>query len=204
MTGQDAVRSAAGFAARPAADRHHPHQDRRRRARRRGALGRVTSPASPIKFVGVGEKPEDFEPFHPDRMASRILGMGDVLTLIEKVEAQVDETRPAAWRERAASGEFTLEDLRDQLASMKKMGPLVEPDRPAAQGRGVPRARRPDAVDEKPLDARGGDHRLHDPGRAAVPPDPERVAARSASPRGRARPFRKSTASSSSTSRCES
>ena len=74
--------------------------------------------------MGVGEKPEDFEPFHPDRMASRILGLGDVLTLIEKVEAQVDASAARRLAERSSAGEFTLEDLREQLASMRKMGPL--------------------------------------------------------------------------------
>src|SRR5262249_59152699 len=68
--------------------------------------------------------PTELEPFHPDRMASRILGLGDVLTLIEKVEAQVDAGAAEMLARRTASGEFTLEDLRDQLQSMKKMGPL--------------------------------------------------------------------------------
>jgi signal recognition particle subunit SRP54 len=123
MTGQDAVRSASGFAAvlpltgviltKTEGD-----------ARGGAALTVVSTLERPIKFVGVGEKPEDFEPFHPDRMASRILGLGDVLTLIEKVEAQVGEDSTRRLAERSASGEFTLEDLRDQLASMKKMGPL--------------------------------------------------------------------------------
>ena len=93
-------------------------------ARGGAALSIVTTVGKPIKFVGVGEKPEEFEPFHPDRMASRILGLGDVLTLIEKVEAQVDMAKAEDLARRTASGEFTLEDLREQLASMKKMGPL--------------------------------------------------------------------------------
>jgi len=84
----------------------------------------VSTVHAPIKFVGVGEKPEDFEAFHPDRMASRILGLGDVLTLIEKVESQVDASSARRLADRSSAGEFTLEDLRDQLASVKKMGPL--------------------------------------------------------------------------------
>ena len=123
MTGQDAVRSASGFAAAlPLTGIILTKTDGD--ARGGAALTVVTTVGKPIKFVGVGEKPEDFEPFHPDRMASRILGLGDVLTLIEKVEAQVDEASARRVAERAAAGEFTLEDLRDQLASMKKMGPL--------------------------------------------------------------------------------
>src|SRR5205085_4467281 len=89
MTGQDAVRSASGFAeALPLTGVIFTKTDGD--ARGGAALSVVSTTGKPIKFVGVGEKPEDFEPFHPDRMASRILGMGDVLTLIEKVESQVD------------------------------------------------------------------------------------------------------------------
>src|SRR5215468_892497 len=123
MTGQDAVRSAAGFAAvLPLTGVVFTKTDGD--ARGGAALSVVTTVHAPIKFVGVGEKPEDFEPFHPDRMASRILGLGDVLTLIEKVEAQVDESAARRLAEKTGAGEFTLEDLRDQLASVKKMGPL--------------------------------------------------------------------------------
>jgi len=89
MTGQDAVRSAAGFAAAlPLTGIVFTKADGD--ARGGAALSVVTTVGKPIKFVGVGEKLEDFEQFHPDRMSSRILGLGDVLTLIEKVEAQVD------------------------------------------------------------------------------------------------------------------
>jgi signal recognition particle subunit SRP54 len=78
----------------------------------------------PILFAGVGEKVEDFEAFHPDRMASRILGMGDVLTLIEKAEAAFDAQEAAKAQERLMEGRFTLEDFLDQMRQMKKMGPL--------------------------------------------------------------------------------
>ncbi|MFN2385754.1 MAG: signal recognition particle protein [Thermoanaerobaculia bacterium] len=123
MTGQDAVRSASGFAAAlPLTGVVLTKTDGD--ARGGAALSIVTTLERPIKFVGVGEKPEDFEPFHPDRMASRILGLGDVLTLIEKVEAQVDESAARRLAERTRAGEFTLEDLADQLKSMKKMGPI--------------------------------------------------------------------------------
>jgi len=123
MTGQDAVRSASGFASALALTGvvlTKTDGD----ARGGAALSIVSTLGRPIKFVGVGEKPGDFEPFHPDRMASRILGMGDVLTLIEKVEEQVDETAARAMADRATAGDFTLEDLREQLASVKKMGPM--------------------------------------------------------------------------------
>jgi signal recognition particle subunit SRP54 len=123
MTGQDAVRSATGFAAALALTGvilTKTDGD----ARGGAALTVVSTLDRPIKFVGMGEKPEDFEPFHPDRMASRILGMGDMLSLIEKVESQVDESAARRLAERAGAGEFTLEDLREQLASVQKMGPI--------------------------------------------------------------------------------
>ncbi len=78
----------------------------------------------PILFVGTGEKLEDFEAFHPDRMASRILGMGDVLTLIEKAEATFDEEEMRAAEEKLRKGQLTLEDFLDQMRQVKKMGPI--------------------------------------------------------------------------------
>ena len=78
----------------------------------------------PIAFASVGEKLAEFEPFHPDRMASRILGMGDVLTLIEKAEEAYDEDEAAKAAEKLRKGQFTLEDFLDQMQSLKKMGPL--------------------------------------------------------------------------------
>jgi signal recognition particle subunit SRP54 len=78
----------------------------------------------PILFVGTGEKVEDFEAFHPDRMAGRILGMGDVLTLIEKAEAAFDTGQAEKAAEALQSGQFTLDDFLDQLQQVKKMGPL--------------------------------------------------------------------------------
>src|SRR5206468_11670130 len=78
----------------------------------------------PILFAGTGEKLDDFEPFHPDRMASRILGMGDVLTLIEKAEAAFDEEEAAKAEKKLRKGQFTLEDFLDQMQQVRKMGPL--------------------------------------------------------------------------------
>jgi signal recognition particle subunit SRP54 len=150
MTGQDAVRSAAGFAeALPLTGIVLTKTDGD--ARGGAALTIVRTTGKPIKFVGVGEKPEDFEPFHPDRMASRILGLGDVLTLIEKVEATVDAAAAEKLARKTAAGEFTLEDLRDQLRSMKQMGPL-EGLLDLLPKAGAFRALRgPESVDEKAL-----------------------------------------------------
>jgi signal recognition particle subunit SRP54 len=80
----------------------------------------------PIKFIGVGEKIEALEVFHPERMASRILGMGDVLTLVEKARAAVDEREAKVLERKIRKNEFTLEDFRDQLAQIRKMGPLQD------------------------------------------------------------------------------
>jgi signal recognition particle subunit SRP54 len=78
----------------------------------------------PIHFAGVGEKPEDLEPFHPPRMAGRILGMGDVLTLIEKAKETISEEDAMESAEKIMGGQFTLEDFRDQLKRIQSMGPL--------------------------------------------------------------------------------
>ncbi len=78
----------------------------------------------PILFAGTGEKLEDFEPFHPDRMASRILGMGDMLTLIEKAEAAYDTEQRERAEEIVREGTFTLDDFLEQMQQVKKMGPL--------------------------------------------------------------------------------
>ena len=80
----------------------------------------------PIKFVGMGEKPEDLEPFHPDRMASRILGMGDVLTLIDKAQQAFDQKQAAEMEKKMRENSFTLEDFLDQMQQVKKMGPLKD------------------------------------------------------------------------------
>jgi signal recognition particle subunit SRP54 len=78
----------------------------------------------PIKFVGVGEKLDAIEEFHPDRMASRILGMGDIVTLVEKAQEAVDIEKAKKLEQRLAKEEFTFEDFLDQLKQLKKMGPL--------------------------------------------------------------------------------
>jgi signal recognition particle subunit SRP54 len=78
----------------------------------------------PIAFVGVGEKTDALEQFHPDRLASRILGMGDVLSLVEKAQAAVDQTKAEELARRLREDTFSLEDFREQLAQLRKMGPL--------------------------------------------------------------------------------
>ena len=80
----------------------------------------------PIKFTGVGEKLSDLEPFYPDRMASRILGMGDVLSLIEKAQENFDEKKALELEKKMRTMQFTLNDYLDQMQQLKKMGPLSQ------------------------------------------------------------------------------
>jgi signal recognition particle subunit SRP54 len=80
----------------------------------------------PIKFVSIGEKLDALEAFHPDRMASRILGMGDIVTLVEKAQEQYDEQKAQKLEEKLRKSQFTLEDFLDQLQEIKKMGPLSQ------------------------------------------------------------------------------
>ncbi len=93
-------------------------------ARGGAALSMKSVTGKPIKFVGVGEKPEDFEPFHPERMATRILGMGDVVTLVERAAEAVELEDAKRLEEKMRKGQFTLEDFLDQLRQMKKLGSL--------------------------------------------------------------------------------
>ena len=125
MTGQDAVRSAEEFArVLPLTGVILSKLDGDMRG---GAALSIRSVAKvPIRFVGVGEKPADLELFRPESMASRILGMGDVLSLIEKAEEGLDAAETERLAKRIAKQEFTLEDLRDQLRQMRRMGPLSQ------------------------------------------------------------------------------
>ncbi len=93
-------------------------------ARGGAALSLRAVTGKPIKFAGVGEQLEDFEPFHPERMASRILGMGDVVSLVEKAAEAVDLDEAKRLEEKMRKGQFSLEDFLDQLRQMKKLGPL--------------------------------------------------------------------------------
>ena len=95
-------------------------------ARGGAALSIKAISGKPIKFIGVGEKLSALEVFHPERMASSILGMGDVLTLIEKAQAVVDEKEAAQLEQKLRKSQFTLEDFRDQMAQIRKMGSLSD------------------------------------------------------------------------------
>jgi signal recognition particle subunit SRP54 len=93
-------------------------------ARGGAALSLKSVTGKPIKFAGMGEKLDEFEPFHPERMASRILGMGDVVSLVEKAAEAVNEDDLRRMEEKMRRGEFSLEDFLEQLRQMKKLGPL--------------------------------------------------------------------------------
>src|SRR4051812_41992797 len=93
-------------------------------ARGGAALSMKAITGKPIKFAGVGEKLDEFEPFHPERMASRILGMGDVVSLVEKAAEAVDMDEARRLEEKMRKGQFSLTDFLDQLRQMKKLGPL--------------------------------------------------------------------------------
>ncbi len=123
MTGQDAVRSAKEFHDKigiTGVILTKMDGD----ARGGAALSIKEVIGQPIKFVGVGEKYDALDPFYPDRIVSRILGMGDVLSLIEKVQSEVDEEKALQLQEKMERNAFTLEDFRDQLQQMKKIGSL--------------------------------------------------------------------------------
>jgi len=93
-------------------------------ARGGAALSLKAVTGKPIKFMGTGEKLDEFEPFHPERMASRILGMGDVVSLVERAAEAINENDLKRMEEKMRKGEFSLEDFLDQLRQMKKLGPL--------------------------------------------------------------------------------
>jgi signal recognition particle subunit SRP54 len=125
MTGQDAIKSAGEF--------HHRigvtgvvlsklDGD----ARGGAALSVVSVVGVPIAFAGNGERLEDFEPFHPERVVSRVLGMGDVLSLIERAEAAIDQGDAERLEAKIRANDFTLDDFRDQLRTIRKMGPLEQ------------------------------------------------------------------------------
>jgi signal recognition particle subunit SRP54 len=123
MTGQDAVRSAQAFAEKiglTAVILTKLDGD----ARGGAALSIVSVTGQPVKFIGVGEKPDKLEVFHPDRMASRILGLGDVLTLIEKAEAEADTEEAEELARKIRRQEFSLDDFKKQLQQLRKMGSL--------------------------------------------------------------------------------
>jgi signal recognition particle subunit SRP54 len=125
MTGQDAIKSAGEFNARVGVSGvvlTKMDGD----ARGGAALSVVSVVGVPIAFVGSGETLDDLEAFHPDRVVSRVLGMGDVLSLIERAEAAIDVQDAEKLEEKLRANDFTLEDFRDQLKTIRKMGPLEQ------------------------------------------------------------------------------
>ena len=125
MTGQDAVNAAGAFDEALGIDGvvlTKLDGD----ARGGAALSIKAATGKPIKFVGTGEKLDMIEPFHPERMASRILGMGDVLTLIEKAEQALDQKKAAELEQKMRANKFTLADFYDQLLQIRKMGPMQD------------------------------------------------------------------------------
>jgi signal recognition particle subunit SRP54 len=123
MTGQDAVKSADVFHKRlgiTGVILTKMDGD----ARGGAALSIRNVTGQPLKFVGVGEKFDALEPFHPDRAANRILGMGDILSFIEKAEEAIDKKQAVEMQRKLIENEFTLEDFRDQLRQIRKLGPL--------------------------------------------------------------------------------
>ena len=125
MTGQDAVTAAQGFDEKLGIDgiiMTKLDGDSRGGA----ALSAKAVTGKPIKFVGMGEKMDALEPFHPERMASRILGMGDMLTLIEKAQENFDDAKAAELEKKMRRNEFTLEDFLDQFSQIKNMGGLAK------------------------------------------------------------------------------
>ena len=125
MTGQDAVTVAESFDGQLGVDGiilTKLDGD----ARGGAALSVRSVTNKPIKYIGMGEKMEDLEPFYPDRMASRILGMGDVLSLIDKVQSNIDEQEAIEMAKKMRTNDFTLEDFLAQMQQIKKMGPLKD------------------------------------------------------------------------------
>ena len=125
MTGQDAVNIAGAFDAALNIDGvilSKMDGD----ARGGAAISIKAVTGKPIKFIGVGEKLSALEPFHPERMSSRILGMGDVLTMIEKAQSVVDQEKAAQLEQKLRKNQFTLEDFRDQMVQIRKMGSLTD------------------------------------------------------------------------------
>ena len=123
MTGQDAVKSADEFHKRlgiTGVILTKMDGD----ARGGAALSIRNVTGQPLKFVGIGEKFDALEPFHPDRAANRILGMGDILSFIEKAEEAIDKKKAVEMQRKLIENEFTLEDFRDQLRQIRKLGPL--------------------------------------------------------------------------------
>ena len=162
MTGQDAIKSAGEFNRRIGVTGvvlSKMDGD----ARGGAALSVVSVVGVPIAFVGSGERLQDLEPFHADRVVSRVLGMGDVLSLIEKAEEAVSMEDAEKLERKIRRDEFTLEDFRDQLRTIRKMGP-IEQILGMLPGMGaIKELQKPEGAGRREADAaRRGDHQLDD------------------------------------------
>jgi signal recognition particle subunit SRP54 len=148
MTGQEAVNVAQGFHERVGITGlilTKVDGD----ARGGAAISKRSVTGVPIKFLGVGEKVTALEPFHPDRLASRILGMGDMLSLIEKAEQSMDQEEAQKAAEKLLEGSFDLEDFLSQLGQIKKMGPVSQLLEMMPGFRGVAREVSPEVTDRE-------------------------------------------------------
>jgi signal recognition particle subunit SRP54 len=148
MTGQDAVRSASAFVERlPLDGVILTKLDGDTRGGAALSVRHVTG--APVRFVGMGEKVADLQPFHADRLVGRVLGMGDVVSLVEKAQGVIDEQAAQAQMQRMLEDKFSLEDFLKQLQSVRKMGSMREL---LSHMPGMPEGVNPDSVDEKQLD----------------------------------------------------
>ncbi len=172
MTGQDAIKSAGEFNRRIGVTGvvlTKLDGD----ARGGAALSVVSVVGVPVAFIGSGERLEDLELFHPDRIVSRILGMGDVLSLIEKAEQAIGEDEAEKLEEKLRKNQFSLDDFRTQLRTLKRMGPL-ESILGMIPGLGNLKELAAEQAGRKAAGARGGDHLVDDAGRASQRPDHQR------------------------------
>ena len=167
MTGQDAVRSADEFHKRlgiTGVILTKMDGD----ARGGAALSIRSITGQPLKFVGVGEKTDALEGFYPDRVASRILGMGDVLSLIDKVQETIDQKTAEKMQEKLSGDDFSLEDFRDQIKQIRKLGSFggllnMMPQIGPLKGMNLKNA----MMDENENRPRRRHHRFHDAERAS-------------------------------------
>ena len=200
LTGQDAVNTARAFDERLGVTGivlTRMDGD----ARGGAALSMRAVTGKPIKLVGTGEKVDALEEFHPSRVANRILGMGDIVSLVEKAAETIDQEKALRIAEKMRKGKFDLDDLRDQLAQMEKIGGI------GGMLGMLPGIGKMKSADRERQPRRQGDqaparhHRFDDAGRSAATPTSSRPRARSASRPARAPRSRRSTSSSRCTAR---
>ena len=191
MTGQEAVAVAQAFvAAVPVTGLILTKIDGDARGGAALSISAVTG--VPVKFLGTGEKTDALEVFHPDRLASRILGMGDILTLVERAQEHVDQNQAAKLEEKMRKGAFTLDDMLDSMQQMQKMGPLGQV-MSMIPGMGNLAGEAQAAVDRGDLKRTEGDHPGDDPVANGAIRTSSTAHAGGASPPARARRCRTST-----------